>query len=86
MAHPSSEVNTIRDHFTRLSDDFMTLAVLLQRYQDFGANYYAAYLGTDEEPTTDITPTEFVNAVGVLATMAASLTSQQRLAIAKMRR
>ena len=31
MAHISTEVNTLRDHFTRLSDDFMMLAVLLQR-------------------------------------------------------
>lgn len=86
MAHISTEANTLRDHFTRLSDDFMMLAVLLQRYQDFGDEAFAAYLGTDEEPTTDITPTEFATAVGVLATMAAGLTQSQRLAIAKMRR
>lgn len=86
MAHPSTEVNDMRDRFTQLSNDFMALAATLQRYQDFGADYYTAYLGTDESPTTDITPTEFHTAVTVLATMAASLTSRQRLAIAKMRR
>lgn len=89
MAHVSTEVNDIRDKFTQLSNDFMSLSVLLQRYQDFisdNTNYFSDYLGTDEAPTTDITPTEFLTAVGVLATMAASLTQQQRLAIAKMRR
>lgn len=87
MAHASTEVNDLRDKFTQLSNDFTQLSMALQRYQDFGADYYSAYL-TDGEgnPTTDITAEEFHTAVTVLATMAASLTQQQRLAIAKMRR
>lgn len=87
MAHASTETNEIRDKFTQLSNDFMSLSVVLQRYQDFGADYYTDYLEDGEgNPTTDITATEFHTAVQVLATMAASLTQQQWLAIAKMRR
>mgnify|MGYP000850451514 CR=1 FL=1 len=87
MAHVSTEVNDIRDKFTQLSNDFMSLSVVLQRYQDFGQDYYTAYLQDGEgNPTTDITAAEFHGAVQVLAGMAASLTQQQRLTIAKMRR
>lgn len=86
MAQPSTEVNKVRDIFTDLSDDFMLLAVTLQRINDFGINYYTAYLGTDESPTTDITPSQFVAAVQVMTALATNLTSQQRLAIANMRR
>ncbi len=87
MAHASTETNEIRDKFTQLSNDFMALKMVFERYADFGPDYYTQYL-TDGEgnPTTDITATEFHGAVTVLATMAASLTQQQRLAIAKMRR
>lgn len=86
MAHPSTEVNRLRDQFTQLSDNFMGLSVLLQRYSDFGSDYFTEYLGTDELPTTDITPSEFHTAIQVLAGMAQSLTKEQRLVIAKMRR
>ena len=87
MAHPSTECNDIRDKFTTLSDNFLALATDLQRYQDLGEDYYTDY-STDGEgtPTTDITAAEFHTAVQVLAGMAASLTQQQWLAIAKMRR
>lgn len=87
MAQASTEINILRDNFTKLSDDFTQLGFALQRYSDFGEDFYDAYL-TDGEgnPTTDITAEEFHQAVQTLGALAASLNRDQRVAIAKMRR
>jgi len=87
MAQASTEINTLRDNFTQLSNDFTQLAVALQRYSDFGVEFYNAYLVDGEgNPTTDITAEEFHLAVQTLAALSAGLTKDGRLAIAKMRR
>jgi len=87
MAFPSNEVNLLRDQFTELSEDFTRLALALQRYNDFGVEFYNSYLvDADGNPTTDITAADFHTACQVLGALAASLTQEQRLAIAKMRR
>lgn len=86
MAQPSTTTNEVRQAMHSLSDSFDNLVTALRRYDDFGADYFNSYLGTDESPATDITPNEFHAAVTVVKGLAAALTSQQRLAIAKMRR
>lgn len=84
MAQPTTELNKVREIFTDLSDDFMLLAVTLQRIGDFGVSYYTSCLADDG--STDITPADFTAAVQVMTALASGLTQQQRLAIAKMRR
>ena len=87
MASPSNEVTLLREQFTQLSEDFTRLSIALQRYSDFGAEFYDDYLTNEQgDPTTDITAEEFHQAVQVLGGLVAGLTKEQRLAIAKMRR
>lgn len=85
MAQPSTETQILRRAVTKLSDVYREIGPLLQGYADFGTDFYDDHLGTDEAPTTDITPTEFHAAMATLATVVGGLTQAQRQAITKLR-
>lgn len=90
MAEPSNITNVARRRVTELIEELYRVDPLLFLIEDVAADdpariaFYQQYLGTDQNPTTDITATQFFAAVLALRDLRTWLVTNRPI-LAKLR-
>lgn len=87
MAHPSNEINRLRQMVTNLSDAQAAVGSQLRFIDQLGNGaFVAAYLQDEQgQPTTDITLAEFAAGIAALTEVLGGISAEQAAAIVKLR-